>query len=145
MLWSYHHSVRKIWKSLSCANWQMMKHWSWDYKRTCCSLAKPCPTLCDPRTTAHQASLSFMISLSLLTLMSIWSMIPSNHLTFCHLLFLLPSTFPSTRIFSSESALHIRWPKYWSFSFSSSPCNEYSGLISFRIDWFDFLSVHKGT
>ena len=80
---------------------------------------------------------------SLLELMSIESVIPSNHLILCHLL-LLPSIFPSIRIFSNESALHIRWPKYWSCSFSISPSNEYSGLISLRMDWFDLLAV-QGT
>ena len=77
-------------------------------------------------------------------LMSIESMMPSNHLILCRPLFLLPSIVPSIRVFSSESVLHIRWPKYWSFSFSISPSNEYSGLISFRIDWFDLLTV-QGT
>ena len=76
--------------------------------------------------------------------MSIESMMPSHHLTFCHLLLLLPSVFPSLRVFSSESALHIRWPRYWSLSFSISPSNEYSELISFKIDWFDLLAV-QGT
>ena len=88
-----------------------------------------------PWTAAHQASLSFTISLSLLKLMSIESVIPFNHLILCHPLLLLPSIFPSIRVFSNESALCIRWPKYWSFSFSTSPSNEYLGLISFRIDW----------
>ena len=77
----------------------------------------------------------------LLKLMSIESVVPSNHFILCHPLLLLPSIFPSIRVFSNESVLHIRWPKYWSFSFSISPSNEYSGLISFRIDWFDFLAV----
>ena len=93
-------------------------------------------------TAARQASLSFIISLSLLKLMSIESVMPSNHL--CHPLLLLSSIFPSIRVFSSEWALCLRWPKYWSFTFSNSPSNEYSGLISFRIDWFDLLSV-QGT
>ena len=88
-------------------------------------------------TVPCQASLSFTISQSLLKLMSIELMIPSNHFIFCHLLFLLPSVFPSIRVISNEPALCIWWPKYWSFSFSISPSNEYSGLISFRIDWFD--------
>ena len=87
-----------------------------------------------PQTATHQASLSFTISQSLLKLMFIESVMPSNHLIFCFPLLLLPSIFPSIRVFSSESALHIRWPKYWSFSFSISPSNEYSGLVSFRID-----------
>ena len=88
-----------------------------------------------------QASLSITNSWSLLKLMSIESVMPSNHLILCHPLLLLPSIFPSIRVFSNESTLHIRWPKYWSFSFSISPSNEYSGLISFRMDWLDLL-VH---
>ena len=94
-----------------------------------------------PWTAACQASLSFTISQSLLRLTSIESVMASNHLIFCHP-FLLPSVFPSIRVFSSESALHIRWPEYRSFSFSISPFNEYSGLISFKIDWFDLLAIH---
>ena len=92
-------------------------------------------------TVAHQASLSFTNFWSLLKLMSIESVMPSNHLILCYPLLLLPSVFPSIRVFSNESVLCIRWPKYWSFSFSISPSNEYSGLISFRIDWFDLLAV----
>ena len=88
-------------------------------------------------TAAHQASLSFAISPSLLRLMSIESVMPSNHLILCLSLYFLHSILPSIRVFSSESALSIMWPKYWSFSFNISPSNEYSGLISFRIDWFD--------
>ena len=88
-------------------------------------------------TAAFQASLSFTISQSLLRLMSIESVIPSNHLILCHPLLLLPSIFLSIGVFSSESALHIMWPKYCSFNFSISPSSEYSGLISFRINWFD--------
>ena len=94
-----------------------------------------------PWTAAHQASLSFTISQSLLKLMSIALVIPSNHFIFCCPLLLLPSVLPSIRVFSNESVLHIRWPWYWSFSFSMSPSNEYSGLISFRIDWLDLLAV----
>ena len=94
----------------------------------------------NPWTAAHQASLSCTISQSLLKLMSIELVIPSNHLILCCPLLLLPSIFSSIRIFSKEFALHIRWPKYWSFSISSS--NEYSGLISFRIDLFDLLAIH---
>ena len=94
-----------------------------------------------PWTTAHQASLSFTISGSLLKLMSIESAMPSNHLILCHPLLLLPSIFPSIRVFSNESALCMRWPKYWSFSIS--PSSEYSGLISFRIDCFYLLAVQK--
>ena len=92
-----------------------------------------------PWTAAHQASLSFTISQSLLRLMSIESAIPSNHLIFCHPLHLLPSIFPSIRVFSSELTLHIKCPKYWSFSIS--PSNKYSALYSFRIDWFDLLAL----
>ena len=95
-----------------------------------------------PWNAARQASLSFTISRSLLKLMSIESMMPSNHLILCHPLLLLPSIFPSIRVFSNESALCIRWPTYWSVSIS--PSNEYSRLISFRIDWFDLLAV-QGT
>ena len=87
--------------------------------------------------------MSFTISRSLVKLMSIESVMPSNHLILCHC-FLLPSIFPSIRVFSNELALHVRWPRYWSFSFSISHSNEYSGLISFRIDWFDLLAV-QGT
>ena len=93
-----------------------------------------------PLTAAHQVSLSFTHSWSLLKLMSIESMMPSKHLIFFYPL-LLPSIFPTIRVFSNEPALHIRWPKYCSFSFSISPYNEYSGSISFRIDWFDLLAV----
>ena len=95
-------------------------------------------------TAAHQTSLSNTISQSLLKLMSIELVMPSNHLILCRPLLLLPSTFPSTRVFSNESALRIRWPKYWHFSFSISPSNEYSGMISFRTNWFDLLAV-QGT
>ena len=94
-------------------------------------------------TAAGQASLSITNSQSLLKLMSMESVMPSNHLILCCSLLLLPSIFPSIRVFSNESALQIRWPKYWSFSFSISPSNEYSGLISFRMDWLDFLAVQE--
>ena len=94
-----------------------------------------------PWTAARQASLSIATSRSLLKLMSIESVMPSNHLILCHSLLLLPSTFPSIKAFSNESVLHIRWPKYWSFSFSMSSSNEYSGLISFRMDWLGLLTV----
>ena len=97
-----------------------------------------------PWTTAHQASLSITSSQSLPKLMSIESVMPSNHLILCHPLLLLPSIFPSIRVFSNESSLHIRWPKYWSFSFNISPSTEYLGLISFRMDWLDLLAV-QGT
>ena len=103
----------------------------------CCSVVQSCPT------AVRQASLSVISSGSLLKLMSIESVMPCNHLILCCPL-LLPSIFPSIRVFSSESVLQIRWPKYWSFRFSISPSNEYSGLISFRIDWFDLLAI-QGT
>ena len=97
-----------------------------------------------PWTAALQPSLSITNSQSLFKLMPIESMMPSNHLLLCHPLLLLPSIFPSIRVFSNESVLCIRWPKYWSFSFSISPSNEHSGLISFRMDWLDLLVV-QGT
>ena len=100
--------------------------------------------LATPWTAARQASLSITISRSLLKLVSIESVMPSNHLILCHPLLLLPLIFPSMRVFSNKSVLHIRWPKYWSFSFNISSSNEYSGLISIRIDWFD-LPVVQGT
>ena len=95
-------------------------------------------------TIAHQASLSITSSRSLPKLISIELVMPSNHLILCHPLLLPPSVFPSIRVFSKESALHIRWPKYWSFSFNISSSNEHSGLISFRMDWLDLLAV-QGT
>ena len=95
-------------------------------------------------TAAHQASLSITSYQSLLKLVSIKLMMPSNHLILCHPLLHPPSIFPSIRVFSNESVLHIRWPKYWSFSFSLSPSHEYSGLISFRMDWLALLAV-QGT
>ena len=101
-------------------------------------LLSPVQLFMTPWMAVHQASLSFTISQSLFRLMSIESLMPSNHLILCHPLLLLSSII---RVFSSESALHIRWPKYWSFSFSISPSNQYSGLISFRFDWFDLLAV----
>ena len=96
-----------------------------------------------PCTAAHQASLSITNSQSLLKLMSIESLMPSNHFILCRPLLLLPSVLPSIRVFSEESVLHIRCPNYWSFSFSISPSNEYSGLISFRMDWLDLLAVQE--
>ena len=108
------------------------------------SVTQSCPTLCDPWTAACQVSLSITNSHSLLKLISIESVMPSNHLILCRPLLLLPSIFPSIRVFSNESALCIRWPKYCSFSFNFSPSNEYSGLISFRMNWLDLLTV-QGT
>ena len=140
----------------SYLNQQIQNPWRWrtDFNSKICCLSYPCccysccsimsDSLRPPRTAAFQASLSFTISQSLLKLMSIESVTPSNHLILCHPLLLLPSVFPSIRIFSNLSTLPIRWPKYWSFSFSISPSNEYSGLISFRINWLDLLAV-QGT
>ena len=96
-----------------------------------------------PWTAACQASQSITNSWSLLKFMSIESVMPSNHLILCHPLLLSPSIFPGIRVFSNESVLRIRWPKYWSFSFSISPSNEYSELISFRVDWLDLLAVQE--
>ena len=96
-----------------------------------------------PWTAAHQASLYIVNSQSLLKLMSIESVMPFNHLILCHPLFLLPSIFPSISVFSNESVLHSRWPKCWRFSFSISSSNEYSGLISLRMDWLDLLTVQE--
>ena len=112
---------------------------------TCCSVTKfSCPTVHDSKDCSTQISLSFTISWSLLKFMSIESVMPSNQLISSCSLFLLPSIFPSIRVFSNKSVLCIRWPKYWSFSFSISPSNEYSGLISFRMDWLDLFAV-QGT
>ena len=109
-----------------------------------CSIVKSVPFFATPCSATHQPSLSFTITQSLLKLMSIESVMPVNHLILCHPFLHPPSIFPNIRLFSNESSLHIRWPKYWSFSFSISPSNEYSGLISFRMDWFDLLAV-QGT
>ena len=108
------------------------------------SVTQLCLTLCDQWTAACQASLSFTVSWSLLKLLSTESAMPSSHLTLCRPLLLLPSIFPSIRVFSSESALRIRWPKDWSFSLNISPSNEHPGPISFRMDWLDLLVV-QGT
>ena len=108
----------------------------------CCSVAKSC--LCNPMDCSKPGFLCFTVSWSLLKLMSIESVMPSNHIILCHSLLLLPSIFPSLRVFSNKLDLRITWPEYWSFSFSISPYSEYSGLISFRIDWFDLLTV-QGT
>ena len=108
------------------------------------SVTRSCPTLCDPMVATCQVSLSITNSQSLLKLISIEWVMPSNHLILCHPLLLLPSVFPSIRVFSKESVLCIRWTKYWSFSFSIIPSKEHSGLISFRMDWLDLLAV-QGT
>ena len=107
-------------------------------------LLSPVLLFVTPWTAACQASLAIANFQSLLKLMSIESVMSSNHLILCHPLLLLPSIFPGIRVFSNESVLHIRWPKYWSLSFSISPSNKYSGLISFRMDWLDLLAV-QGT
>ena len=109
----------------------------------CCSVSQLCLTV-TPRTAAHQASLSFTISQSLLKLMFVVLVMPSKHRNLCYPLLLLLSIFSSIRVFSNESALHIRWPKYWSFSFSIGSSNEYPGLISFKMDWLALLAV-QGT
>ena len=103
------------------------------------SVAQSCPTLWNPWTVALQASLSITNSQSLLKFMSIESVMPSSLLILCYPLLLLPSIYPSIRVFSSESVLPIRWPKYWSFNFNISPSNKHPGLISFRVDWLDSL------
>ena len=108
------------------------------------SVTQSCPTLCDPWIATCQASLSITNSGSLLKLIRIELVMPSSHLILCCPLLLPPSVFPSIKVFSSESVLCIRWPKYWSFSFSISPSNEHPGLISFRMDWLDLLAV-QGT
>jgi len=108
----------------------------------CCSVTLPCPTLCAPMDCSMPGFPVLHHLLGLLKLMSIESVMPTNHLILCRPLLLLPSVFPSIRIFSNELALHIRWPRYWSFSFS--PSKEYSGLISLRMDWLDLLAV-QGT
>ena len=108
------------------------------------SVAQSCPTLCDPIDCSMPGPPVHHNSQSLLKRMSIASVMPSNYLILCHPLLLRPSIFPSIRVFSNESALCIRWPKYWSFSFNISPSNEHPGLISFRMDWLDPLAV-QGT
>ena len=108
------------------------------------SVAHLCPLFGTPWTAARQASLSITNSRNLLKLRSIKSVMPSNHLILCRPLLLLPSIFPSIRVFSNESVLRMRWPKYWSFSFNIHPSNEYSGLVSFRMDWLNLLAV-QGT
>ena len=119
-------------------------HWQDNWIITSVQLLSCVRLFVTPWTAAHQASLSITDSQNLLKLMSIESVMPSNHLILCQPLLLPPSIFPSIRVFSCESVLHIRWPKYWSFSFSISPSNEYSRLVSFRMDWLDLLAV-QGT
>ena len=119
-------------------------HFTWSVQFSSVQSLSHVQLFATPWTAAHQASPSITNSWRLLKLMSIKLVMPSNHLILCHPFFLLPSIFPSIRIFSNKSALHIRWPQYWSFSFNISPSNEYSGLIFFRMDWLDLLAV-QGT
>ena len=123
------------WVAISFSN-----AWKWKVKVKSLSRVR---LLATPWTAAHLVSLSFTISWSLLKLRSIESVMPFNHLLLCRPLLLLPSIFPSIRVFSNESALHIRWPKYWSFTLSLSPSNEYSGLISLRMDCLDLVAVPR--
>ena len=123
----------------SAQGWALQDHPQ--LRTTFCSVIKSRPTLCNPWTVEYQAPLSSTISQSLLKFRSTESVMLSNHLILCRPLLLLPSVFPSIRVSSNELAVLIKWPKYWSFSFSTSPSNEYSGLISFRMDWFDLLAV----
>ena len=123
---------------------QRFRHEFLNHFCCCCSVVQSRLALVTLWAVTRQASLSFTTSQNLFKLMSFESVIPSKYLILCHPFLLLPSIFPSIRVSSNELTLHIRWPKYWSFSFSTSPSNEYSGLISFRIDWFDLLAV-QGT
>ena len=120
----------------------MFRHWIYWHRAS--NVLNLCLVQFSSVAESQQASLSITNSQSLLKLLSVESVTPSNHLILCRPLLLLPSIFPSTRGFSNESVCRIRWPKYWSFSFSISPSNDYSGLVSFRMDWFDFLAV-QGT
>ena len=140
------------WRTLTCCLWwvEATDAQAWTLRSLsvpCCYFVQspsPVRLFVTLWTAAHQASLSFGISWSLLKLMSTESVLSSNHPILCHPLLLLLSIFPSIRLFSNESALRIRWPQYWSFSFIISPSNEYSGLISFRMDWLDLLAA-QGT
>ena len=135
---------RKLVQSLCKAMLRFLKKLKITYHSSVQSLSHV-QLFATPWTAAHQASLVSITNFwSLLKLMSIELVMPSNHLILCHPLLLPPSIFPSIKVFSNESVLHIRWPKYWCFSFSISPSNEYSGLISFRMDWLDLLAV-QGT
>ena len=135
--------MEEISKSWATAQFWTIYGWPQNcHDAGCCSLVtKLCPTFSDPMDCTGQASLSFTIRWSFLKLMFIESVMLFNHLFLCQLLLLLPLIFPSIRIFFSESALHIRWPKYWSFNFTISPSSEYSGLVSFRINWLDLFAV----
>ena len=129
-----------LWKYLSCLKRFRFKDISIQFSLFSCSVMSNSAT---PWTAAHQASLCITNSQSLLKLMSIEFVMPSNHLNLCYPLLLLPSIFPRISVFSNESVLCIRWPKYWSFSFNISPSKEYSGPISFRMDWLDLLAVQR--
>ena len=141
--WSADVNIYILWTSQLCCYYQNTFIFLMLYLLICYSVIQSCPALCNSMDWACQASLSFAISQTSHKLMSIESVIPSNHLTFCHPLLLLPSIFPIIRVFSRELALHIMWPKYWGFSCSISPSSEYSGLISFAIDWFDLLQSRE--
>ena len=141
-------SWHRDWTCVSCIASRFFTHWVIREALTIVSVQFSSSVVSDslatPWTAVCQASLSISISWRLLKLMSVESVIPSNHLILCCPLLLLPSIFPSITVFSNESVLRIRWPKYWSFSFSINPPNEYSGLISFRMDWLDLLAI-QGT
>ena len=123
--------------------WMRMKHYLMKNQLSSVKLLSHVQLFANPGTAAHQASLYITNSRSLLKPMSIESVMPSNHLILCCPLLLLSPIFPRIRVFSNESAFHIKWPKYWSFSFSIHAFNEYSGLISFRMDWLDLLAVQR--
>ena len=133
--------MRLVWRRVqpSCREGLVPAHWVLALRRW--SLFSRVQLFATPRAEACYGSLPFAISYSLFKLMSIESVMPSNYLILCHPLLLLPSIFPSIRVFSNELVFCIRWPKYWSFSFSISPSNEHPGLISFRMDWLDLLAV----
>ena len=139
------HDTKGYWRrKFSCISLQSKDKSTWDRFSSVRSLNRV-RLFATPWTAACQASLSLTNSWSPPKPMYIESVMPSNHLILCCSLFLLPSIFPSIRVFPNESALHIRWPKYWSFSFSINPSNEYSGLISFRMDWLDLLTDSQGS
>ena len=135
--------IPQVFDNLSCERFCVLSWEALVWRVAVHSLSR-IQLLATPWTLARQAPLSFTISRRLLKFMSIELVMPSNHLVLCRPLLLLPSILLSIRVVSNEPVLHIRWPKYWSFSFSISPSNEYSGLISFRIDWFDLLAI-QGT
>ena len=126
------------------ASWNFTDAWRWWHRFSSVQSLSRVQLFVTPWTAAYQASLSITNSRNLLKFMSIESVMPFNHLILCCPLLLPPSIFPNIRVFSNESALCIKWPKYWSFSFSISPSNDYSGLISFKMDWLDLLAV-QGT